>query len=115
MYKELLSIAQLMGETMRLVGYARYYKSLNIDGLHYIHQVEGTQVIAIVKPNHSTHHEATTFLMNLLLMEKLKMNTVTEHAQNLKKFLDYMMFWRLEEDFEHIHNIEVKAGKTVSY
>ncbi len=110
MYKELLSIAQLMGETMRLVGYARYYKSLNIDGLHYIHQVEGTQVIAIVKPNHSTHHEATTFLMNLLLTEKLKMNTVTGHAQNLKKFLDYMMFWRLEEDFEHIHNIEVKAG-----
>jgi len=111
-YKQLLDIAKYMSETVRLVAYARYYKSLSINGLHYRHQVERSTAIAICKPNHTTHHEATTFLMSQLYDKKIGIRTVEGHAKNLKKFLDFLMVWGLEDELEKIHLIPVKKGGT---
>ncbi|GKS09880.1 hypothetical protein YDYSY3_08800 [Paenibacillus chitinolyticus] len=111
-YKQLLDIAKFMSETVRLVAYARYYKSLSINGLHYKHQVDGSAAIAICRPNHTTHHEATTFLMSQLHDNKIGISTVGGHAKNLKKFLDFFMVWGLEDELEKIHLIPVKKGGT---
>ncbi|WP_188068824.1 tyrosine-type recombinase/integrase [Brevibacillus brevis] len=108
-YFELLNIANLMHPLARLVSYARYYKSLTICGLHYIHHVDESQAISICRPDNSTHHEATTFLLSRLFSGD-KIKTVVGHARNLKKFLDYLLFWRLDEDLENIHLIPVKSG-----
>ncbi|NQX58585.1 site-specific integrase [Paenibacillus qinlingensis] len=111
-YKELLDRAALMTETVRLVSYARYYKSLQINGLYYVHQVEGSNAIAICGPDHKTHHESTTFLLSQLHDKKCQIKTVEGHARNLKKFLDFIMFWLLEDEMEIIHHIPVKSGGT---
>lgn len=99
-----------MSETVRLVAYVRYYKLLNINGLHYIHQVEGSKSIALCRPEHTTHHEATTFLMSQILDKKIQIKTVEGYARNLKKFLDFLMIWGLEDELVSIHLIPVKAG-----
>lgn len=109
-YDKLLQISQLGNEQVRLVAFARYYKELQIEGMHYVHQVDKEQVIAIIKPDHQTHHEATTFLMNQQHHEKLRIKTIEGHARNLKKFLDYLLFWKLEDELPYLHNIPVKLG-----
>ncbi|NRF94846.1 site-specific integrase [Paenibacillus frigoriresistens] len=111
-YKELLEIAKLMTETVRLIAFARFYKTQKIDGLHYIHQVDGSNAIAISRPDQTTHHEATSFLMSQIWDKKSQIKTVEGHARNLKKFLDFLMFWKLEDEIESIHLIPVKSGGT---
>lgn len=111
-YRELVDIAKLMNETVRLIAFAKHYKRLEIDGLHYVHQVEGSKVIALCRADHTTHHEATTFVLSLLHDKKIQLKTVEGHARNLKKFLDFLMFWRLEDELENIHTVPVKSGGT---
>lgn len=109
-YENLLHLSQLGNEQARLVAFARYYKGLQIKGMHYTHKVDKHEVIAINRPDHQTHHEATTYLMNQQHHLKMRMKTVEGHARNLKKFLDFLLLWNLEEELPLIHNIPVSQG-----
>ncbi|WP_289142756.1 site-specific integrase, partial [uncultured Brevibacillus sp.] len=102
-------LADTVHFSLAVTSYSRYYKSLTICGLHYIHHVDESQAISICRPDNSTHHEATTFLLSRLFSGD-KIKTVVGHARNLKKFLDFLLFWRLEVDLENVHLIPVKSG-----
>lgn len=103
-YSDVLKIAKQIKIEHRLPLYARFYKSLNLNGMHYVYQIGETNNIFLCRPNHSTHPEVTAFLFNEYY-KKGKINTVEGHAKNLKKFLDFLMFWNLEEELPKIHEI----------
>lgn len=104
-YLDILKIAQHIKVTHRLPMYAQYYKSFNPKGLHYVYQVGKTHHIFLCRPDHSTHPEATAFLFNEYYA-KGRINTVKGYAKNLKKFLDFLMFWNLDEELYEIYAIK---------
>lgn len=79
----------------RLEEQARFFKKLQINGLHYVNFFQETNTISISKPDHSTHHEATSFLLEQK-NESLSINTVRDMANDLKKFLDFLMLWEID-------------------
>ncbi|MEX2460602.1 MAG: hypothetical protein WD469_04775 [Paenibacillaceae bacterium] len=94
-YTTLLSIANLVEENTRLMTYAKYYKSLEISGLHYVHFNTKSNSLAIIKFDQQTHHIATAYL--ILGKQVNKINTMRGKAQDIKKFLDYLYLWGLED------------------
>lgn len=104
-YSDILKIAQHIKVLHRLPIYARYYKTLSLNGMHYVYQVGKTNHIFLCRPDHSTHPEATAFLFTEYY-KKEKINTIRGQANNLKKFLDFLMFWNLEEELHEIHAIK---------
>ena len=53
-YEQLVRISNIIDTESRLKEYAKYYKSIRLNGLNYINQDK--QSLSICKPNHSTHH-----------------------------------------------------------
>lgn len=80
---------------MRLKEYANYYKQLQINGLHYVNFVTDNNIISISKSSHSTHHEATSFLLSGK-NSGLSPNTVKGQANDIKKFLDFLSIWQMD-------------------
>ncbi len=94
-YLQLQQIADMMPEQRRLVAYSQYYRSLTIQGLHFVHFVPSQNAIAVCTPTCQTHAFATAYL----LLQKdayVAINTVRGEATNLKKFLDFLMLWDVD-------------------
>jgi integrase len=94
-YANLARIADITTEQSRLVAYAQYYQSLSIQGLHFVHFVPEHNAIALCGPDCSTHHEATAYLL-LRKHANIAINTVRFEANNLKKFLDFLLLSEID-------------------
>lgn len=93
-YKDLLAIANIVDENLRLRTFGKYYKSLKIRGLHYVNHIASSNTLSISCPNHSTHHEVTSYL--LIRKSESSINTARGEAQHLKKFLDFLLLWDID-------------------
>ena len=79
----------------RLIAFSKYYMGLHINGLHYVYQSEKPFQIAICNPDHTTNSLATSYLLSLYFTKSVK-NTIFSKAQDLKKFLDFMLLWEID-------------------
>lgn len=94
-YTEFFAIADMLNTKERLKAYANYYGNLKINGLHYVNFYADKNIVFICKPDHSTHHEATSFLLNCK-HEGYSPNAFRNHGYHLKKFLDFLMLWDMD-------------------
>lgn len=90
-YNDLIEIENKSNDKEKLISHAKYYKSLDINGLHYVYYDKESNTIAICHPNHRTHHLATTYLIRD--KKKKSINTIKANAYAIKKFLDFLMIW----------------------
>ncbi|MED3554342.1 site-specific integrase [Cytobacillus praedii] len=93
-YPDFFTVANILDKDIRLKEFARYYNSLILDGLHYANFYADTNVISVCKPDHSTHHEATSFLLDCKCSH-YSINTIRNYGNHLKKLLDFLMLWEM--------------------
>ena len=86
-YLQLHALCNIVNKEERQNAFARFYRNKKLNGLHYVNYYNDTQNISISCPNHSTHHEATSYLI-LMKNGSSSINTVINHSQYIKKFLD---------------------------
>ncbi|MDR4920290.1 site-specific integrase [Bacillus thuringiensis] len=79
----------------RLMQYAKIYAKKQINGLNYVDFNTECNVIVLSSPEHKTHHFPTCFLLHKKHLNK-SINTIQRDAQNLKKFLDYLLIWKVD-------------------
>lgn len=91
-YLQLHALCNIVNKEERQNAFARFYRNKKLNGLHYVNYYNDTQNISISCPNHSTHHEATSYLI-LMKNGSSSINTVINHSQYIKKFLDYLLIW----------------------
>ena len=90
-YNNLIALENIFDDKEKLIGHSKYYKSLEINGLHYVYYDRDSNTIAICHPNHRTHHLATTYIIKG--KNKKSINTIKGEAYAIKKFLDFLMIW----------------------
>ncbi|WP_160670505.1 site-specific integrase [Clostridium sp. C8-1-8] len=93
-YKDLLKISNIIDHKVRLITFAKHYKSIKLDGLYYVNFITSSNTLSISHPDHRTHHEATAYL--LFKKSYNSINTAKNQAHHLKKFLDYLLIWDLD-------------------
>lgn len=93
-YKDLLKIANIVDNETRLREYAKFYRVLEINGFHYVNFNASLNNLSISNPNHTTHHEATSYL--LFKKANYSINTARRQAYDLKKFLDFLYIWDID-------------------
>lgn len=94
-YETLFRISNIIDTNARLKESAKYFNDVTLNGLHYINYNAKTQDISISLPNHSTHHEATSYLI-IEKKAETSINTVKRYSQDLKKFLDFLLIWDID-------------------
>ncbi|MFJ8115191.1 hypothetical protein EXW28_07745 [Bacillus mycoides] len=94
-YSDFFKIANILNNEKRLTEYARYYRELNLNGLHYANFYASTNVLSVCRPDHSTHHESTSFLL-VCKNDGYSINTVRNYGNHLKKLLDFLMLWEMD-------------------
>ncbi|MCM3769589.1 tyrosine-type recombinase/integrase [Priestia aryabhattai] len=94
-FADFFVIADILDNDKRLKAFAEYYNKLRINGLHYTNFFAETNVISICTPNHSTHHEATSFLLQCK-NENYSINTIRNYGYQMKKLLDFLMLWDMD-------------------
>ena len=95
-FKELQRICNIICPDERQTEFIEFYKERELNGLYYVNFYNDSQAISISCPNHITHHEATTYLINMRYSSK-SMNTALNHAQYIKKFLDFLLIWNIDD------------------
>lgn len=93
-YQDLYKIENIQDKNKRLVEYAKHYQKVKINGLHYVNFDKNTSTISISRPNHRTHHLATSFLIKQ--KDGSSINTIRTYASSLKKFLDFLLIWDID-------------------
>ncbi|MFT9496168.1 tyrosine-type recombinase/integrase [Anaerosolibacter sp.] len=93
-YSQLLKYSDNLDHSLRLIDYARYYSRLELEGLHYVTFIKESNILSISCPDHSTHHLATSYL--IVKSSEYPINTVKGRANDLKKFLDFLMLWDID-------------------
>ncbi|WP_242318839.1 site-specific integrase [Bacillus cereus group sp. BfR-BA-01349] len=93
-YIKLNQLINVLDDNDRLLGFIEYYKHLDIDGMHYVEFNSKENIIHISTPDHDIHKETTCFLIKLKYYN-VPINTVNRSAHDLKKFLDFLMFWKI--------------------
>lgn len=71
-----------------------YIKRKKINGLHYAHFIANKGVGCVVKPDYTTHNEATDLLIEIVSSGDSP-NTVRSTAYDLTKFLDFLMLFEI--------------------
>ncbi|KRF01693.1 hypothetical protein ASG89_25370 [Paenibacillus sp. Soil766] len=94
-YQKLLKIVNIMDNKLRLESVVRIYTEKKLDGLHYARFLPDKNIVSISRPDHTTVHEATSFLISRKSSGKA-INTVRNEANDLKKFLDFLLIWEIE-------------------
>ncbi|MCY9661965.1 tyrosine-type recombinase/integrase [Paenibacillus chondroitinus] len=94
-YQQLLKLVNIMDNKLRLESFARIYREKQLEGLHYTSFLPDKNIVSISRPDHTTVHEATSFLISRKSSGKA-INTVRNEANDLKKFLDFMLIWEIE-------------------
>ncbi len=93
-YSELLEYSNNLEHSLRLINFAKYYSRLELEGLHYVTFIKESNTLSISCPDHSTHHLATSYLIEK--NSQYPINTVRSRAHDLKKFLDFLMLWNID-------------------
>jgi integrase len=93
-YNDLLKIANIVDNKMRLKAYIEQYSNIEVCGFHYINFIPETNTISISMPDHTTHHESTSFLIFKKNIDSI--NTTKGQAEDLKKFLDFLLIWEID-------------------
>jgi integrase len=93
-YDHLLKFANIINSKFRLIEYASYYKEVKLKGLHYVNFIPSSNTLSISNPNHTTHHESTSYLISK--KESYSINTVRGQAHDIKKFLDFLLIWEID-------------------
>ncbi|OCT15973.1 hypothetical protein A8709_10155 [Paenibacillus pectinilyticus] len=94
-YQELLKLVNIMDNKLRLESFARVYTEKQLDGLHYASFLPDKNILSISRPDHTTVHEATSFLISRKSGGKA-INTVRNEANDIKKFLDFILIWEIK-------------------
>ncbi|MCY9670419.1 tyrosine-type recombinase/integrase [Paenibacillus alginolyticus] len=94
-YQQLLKLVNIMDNKIRLESFARIYTEKRLEGLHYASFLPDKNIVSISRPDHTTVHEATSFLISRKSSGKA-INTVRNEANDLKKFLDFMLVWEIQ-------------------
>lgn len=82
-----------------------YLKPKKINGLHYVNFISSKGVSCIVKPDYTTHNEATDLLLEIYSSGDSP-NTLRSTAYDLTKFLDYLMLFDIKlEDVKDLEEI----------
>lgn len=77
---------------IRSCAFASYYNSITITGMHYVYHNSDPFIIAIRRPNLTTHVYATQFLLSLATKSVPK-KSIENAAYHLKRFLDFLQIW----------------------
>ncbi|PEU81506.1 hypothetical protein CN394_11125 [Bacillus anthracis] len=96
-YIKFYAIANSMVEVNeRLSQYAKYYANQKISGLHYTNFIPSSNTLSISKPNHSTHVNASNFLL-YKKRNSIQINSLLVYEKDIKKFLDFLLIWNITD------------------
>lgn len=94
-YLQLVEGTNIVDNNKRYEKLSTIYSEKVVTGLHYVFFSIQENTLAVCLPNHQTNHYATSFL----LLKKYKgdsINTVRSEANDLKKFLDFLLVWDID-------------------
>jgi integrase len=94
-FREFFAITDILDNDKRLKSFAEYYKNRKVNGLHYVNFYPDQNIICVCNPDHSTHHEATSFLLSCK-NEGFSPNAFRNYGYHLKRFLDFLMLWDMD-------------------
>lgn len=94
-YVKLKAYSNILDSKDQLKAYANFYSSFEINGLHYVDFYSKKNIVRIYTPANKLHYYSSCFFLKQIY-SGTPINTVLRQAHELRKFLDFLIYWNID-------------------